>query len=122
MTHMHHHRFTNSVKYACRGLSVAWREQNFRIQAACCALVLGAAAFFRVARTELLFLLLASLLVLVLELVNTIFEQFTDFFSPRYSEMARAVKDLMAAAVLVASVGAVAIGAVIFGPYVVELF
>ena len=118
MSGVHRHRFTRSMRYALHGLSIAWGEQNFRIQTSCLLVVLMFAAFFRVSRTEWLFLLLVSILVLVLELVNTIFEQFTDFFSPRYSEMARAVKDIMAAAVFVASVGAVAVGALIFGPHV----
>lgn len=117
MSGVHRHRLTRSMRYALHGLSIAWGEQNFRIQTCCLFVVLMAAAFFRVSRTEWLFLLLVSILVLVLELVNTIFEQFTDFFSPRHSEMARAVKDVMAAAVLVASLGALAIGAFIFIPY-----
>ena len=114
---IHWTRFKKSIQYALHGLSLAWEEQNFRIQTGAAILVLFFAWFFRVTRTEIFFLLLVSLIVLVLELVNTIFERFTDFFSPRYSTAARAVKDLMAAAVLVSSLGALAIGVIIFWPY-----
>ena len=118
MTHIPvYHRFLKSIQYAVRGLRTAWGEYNFRVQVVVAACAMGLAAVLRISRMEWLVLILVSILVLVLELLNTIFEQLTDFFSPRFSETARAVKDLMAGAVLVASIGAVAVGAFIFLPH-----
>ena len=111
-------RLKKSFQYSLRGLSVTWKEQqNFRIQTYVAVLVFFFAWWFRVTRVEFFFLTLVAIFVLVLELLNTIFERFVDFFAPRYSNAARAVKDIMAAAVLVASFGAAAIGTFIFWPY-----
>lgn len=112
-------RFIQSFRYALRGLLVVWREeQNFRVQTISAGVALLLAFYFRITRTELFFLVLVSMLVLMLELLNTIFERFTDFFSPRFQHIAATVKDIMAAAVLLASVGAFIIGVLIFWPYV----
>lgn len=95
-----------------------WREeQNFRVQSVAALISFALAAYFRITRTELFFLVLVSMLVLVLELLNTIFERFTDFFSPRLQAIAGTIKDIMAAAVLMASLGAFVIGILIFWPY-----
>lgn len=119
MTAIRPYRFFRSFQYAFRGLCIAWGEYNFRIQVVSAFVVMLIASLVGITRTEWLFIILVSVVVLVLELLNTIFEQLTDFFSPRFSETARAVKDGMAAAVLVASIGAVAIGAFIFIPYII---
>ncbi len=111
-------RLYQSFHYALRGLLLVWREeQNFRVQSlsACVAVLL--AWYFHITRTETFFLVLVSMIVLVLELLNTIFERFTDFFSPRLQQVAGTVKDVMAAAVLLASIGAFVIGLLIFWPY-----
>ena len=112
-------RLYHSFRYAFRGLIMVWREeQNFRVQSFSAILALALAWYFHITRTEWFFLVLVSLVVLVLELLNTIFERFTDFFSPRLQHIAATVKDLMAAAVLMASVGAFIIGVLIFWPYI----
>lgn len=66
---------------------------------------------------ERLMLLLVTGLVLVLELLNTMVERFVDLMKPRLSAYVRDVKDLMAAAVLVAAIFAALIGLMIFVPY-----
>lgn len=111
-------RLIQSFRYALRGLIIVWREeQNFRVQSFSAIVALALAWYFHITRTEWFFLVLVSLIVLVLELLNTIFERFTDFFSPRLQHIAATVKDLMAAAVLLASLGALVIGVLIFWPY-----
>jgi hypothetical protein len=54
--------------------------------------------------------------VWVAEAFNTVFEIVVDIASPQYSYAARRAKDIAAAAVLIASLGAVALGLVILGP------
>jgi diacylglycerol kinase len=56
--------------------------------------------------------------VLVLELLNTSIEHLVDLVKPRLNEYVKEVKDVMAGAVLLASVFAVIIGAVIFWGHV----
>jgi diacylglycerol kinase len=54
--------------------------------------------------------------VLVLELINSSMERLVDLVKPQLHESARDIKDLMAAAVLMASFFAVLIGLMIFLP------
>ena len=113
-----HRQLFQSFYYAARGLLQVWREeQNFRVQSISAIVALSLAWYFHITRTELFFLVLVSMIVLVLELLNTIFERFTDFFSPRMHHIAGTIKDLMAASVLLASLGALIIGMLIFWPY-----
>jgi diacylglycerol kinase len=55
--------------------------------------------------------------ILILELLNGTIERILDFMSPEYDERVRTIKDLMAAIVLLASVGVAVCGTVIFYPY-----
>ncbi len=111
-------RLFKSFYYASRGIAVAWRsEQSFRIQvtAAICATALM--AWLRVTLWQAIALILLIILVLTLELINSILERFVDVFKPRIHPMVEEIKDLMAGAVLIASVGALVVGLLIFMPY-----
>ena len=55
--------------------------------------------------------------VLVLELLNSSIERLVDLAKPRLHEEAGTIKDLMAGAVLLASMVAVIVGILIFWPY-----
>ena len=55
--------------------------------------------------------------VLILELINNVVEKIMDFLQPNQDERVKIIKDLMAAIVLLASIGAVIIGLIIFWPY-----
>ena len=115
-------KMKKSFGYAVRGLRAVWRnEQNFRLQSIVAILVLIVAGILPVTRIEFLFLIAACGAVLILELLNTIFEHFTDFFSPRYSDAAHAVKDMMAGAVLLAAIAAIGIGGIVFFPHIAPL-
>lgn len=108
---------------AFRGISYIWhREQNFRIQCICSTLVIGIAYILHVRKSEFIVLLLLVLLVLLLEIINSVIEQFIDIIKPRMDYHAGLLKDMMAAAVLCASVGAAIIGIVIFAPYIIPIF
>lgn len=111
-----------SFKYALKGLSrVAAEEQNFRIQLIVAAAVVGGMFIFDLTFGERALLTLAIVLVLVLELLNSIFERMVDILKPRIHHYVEDIKDIMAGTVLVASVGAVIIGYLIFWPYFVKL-
>lgn len=111
-----------SFRFALSGLERVYREeQNFRIQLAVAALVIVAMFALQVSSGEKAALTLAMVLVLVLELTNSIFERVVDLLKPRVHSHVREVKDVMAGAVLVASCGAVLVGLTIFWPYVWRL-
>lgn len=114
-------RLARSFKYAGKGLSQVFREeQSFRIQVLIGLAVLILALLFQVKIWEAVALLLVITIVLVLELINSIFERMVDILKPRLHPDVETIKDIMAAVVLISSVGAVLVGLLILGPYVIE--
>jgi undecaprenol kinase len=110
---------SRSYRAAWRGLVRAFTgERTFRVMVALGLLVIILVSTVPLAGSERLMLLLVTGLVLVLELLNTMVERFMDLMKPRLSAYVRDVKDLMAAAVLVAAVFAALIGIIIFIPHI----
>ncbi len=108
-----------SFSHACRGMAYAFRhERNFRIQVVMGAVVIVVGMYWPLASWQRIILLLLVMTVLTLELVNTIFERIIDVVKPQLATYVREIKDLMSAAVLLASVFSLAIGLFIFWPHV----
>lgn len=110
-------KFGKSVSHAARGIKYAFKEQNFKIQAICAIVVIFFIVFFKLKVWEAVALIMMITLILVLEIINSIFERIIDILEPRVHPYAKTIKDMMAAAVLIASLGAIFVGAVIFWPY-----
>ncbi|HBK34913.1 MAG: diacylglycerol kinase [Candidatus Uhrbacteria bacterium GW2011_GWE2_40_58] len=113
----------HSFSHAFRGIRlVFFTEQSFRIQLFSGCLVLLLAMVFDLVVFEriILFLLVGS--VLVLELINSVFERIIDTFKPRIHPAVKDMKDMMAGAVLVSSFIAALIGVIIFLPHILSLF
>jgi diacylglycerol kinase (ATP) len=105
-----------SFGYAFAGLGhLLATGRNFRIEAAIGLVALVAAVWLRVERWEWAVLVLTISLVLILEGVNTAIEHAVTLASPSLDPRAKAAKDVSAAAVLIAALAAVAVGAIIFG-------
>ena len=114
---------TKSFRYAIHGVRVVFAsEQSFRLQCLVAAAVMVLAVALQVNRLEFVLLVLLSGAVLTLELVNSVFERIVDGFKPRLNPMVADIKDIMAAAVLIASAVAAVVGAVIFLPRLSALF
>lgn len=112
-----------SFGHATNGLLTVFRsEQSFRLQIVMAVSVLVLAIGFHVSNSELIVLLLLIASVLILELINSIFERVLDAFKPRLHPIVKEAKDMMAAAVLLMSLFAFIIGVLIFLPYVRLLF
>lgn len=115
--------FFTSIRYALHGIVYVFRnEQNFRMQVVVSVLVLFASWVFSLSASERVGIVLLIVFILVLELVNSAIEKFTDIVKPRMHEQVGLVKDIMAGTVLLSSVGAVLLGCMIFIPHVIELF
>lgn len=115
-------RLLASFKDAAHGVVYVYKhEQNFRIQIFISILVLAAIFYFPLRTYEIILLLLLIMTVLTIELMNTALEYFTDLLKPRIHPYVGLVKDIMAGAVLLTSLGAFIIGMIIFGPYFVSL-
>ncbi len=111
-----------SFGYALKGFVYAFRhEQNFRIQTMIGGIVIIAAAVFHVKAWEAVALTGMVAGVLVLEIANTVIEKLIDLLKPRMEQYAGIVKDLMATAVLLTSIGAIIVGLIIFVPYILPL-
>ncbi len=116
-------KFFKSFDHALNGLKYALRnEQNFQLEVVIGVFVILLMFIFDIRGWEKVALFLVIFSVLVMELINTIFERVVDILRPRVHPYAQLIKDIMAAAVLLASVGAVVIGTIIFYPYFAALF
>ncbi len=116
-------RLLKSFKYATTGLMYVWHhEQNFRIQTFVSLCVVLAMVLFQLPLWQVIILILLIMIVLILELMNTIAEKMVDILKPRIHSYVRVIKDMMAAAVFISSLGSAIIGLLIFVPYIVDLF
>lgn len=113
---MKHH--TISFKHALAGILYNLTTQpNFRVHLFFAALAVTLGYYLKLLRWEWLVLLFTILLVLVAEMVNTALEAMTDLITNEYRQEAKVAKDAAAGMVLVAAIGAVIVGVVIFLPH-----
>lgn len=116
MSQIHH-----SFRYAMRGLRYAFlHEKNFRIQLALGACCIAAGVIFGLRPFEWIVAVFLIVSILILELLNTAMEKLIDIIRPRLDLHAESAKDIMAATVFVASLGAICIGALLFWPHIIE--
>ena len=92
------------------------RELPLKIHFAALLLVIAAGLIYRIGSIEWLLLLGSCGFVIIMELVNTALEQLCDLVSENFSPGIKYIKDLAAAAVLVAVILALAAGYVVFWP------
>ncbi len=116
----HFHKLKNSFHYAGRGLRLVWAsEQNFRLQFLAALLVILIALALELPAWKFVALFLVSVFVLTLELMNSLLERMIDVFAPRLQPAAEEMKDIMAGIVLLAALGAIVIGLILFWPHLV---
>jgi len=107
-----------SFKFAFSGLKkILKEEQPFRIMVFIAILVIVAMFYFQIPLTQKILLFIIIILVLTLELINSIIEKILDFVSLQNNDRVKRIKDVLAAMVLIASLGAAIIGILIFLPY-----
>ena len=108
--------FLQSLSDAADGMARAVREQrNFRIHLIIAAVAIALAAYLRFAAWRWAVLAVTIGTVMCAELLNTALEYALDAFAPQRSDSARSAKHAAAAAVLVASIAALAVGAWLYG-------
>jgi diacylglycerol kinase len=102
---------------ALRGLaSLLRKEHNARIHLLAAVLACGIGAALRLPRGDWLWLAAAIAAVLAAEALNSALESLADAVHPAPHPLVGRAKDLGAAAVLIASLGAAAIGFLVLGP------
>ncbi len=112
----------NSFKYALSGLKTALKEEpNLKIHMTLGILTFCLGFYFQLTTTEWFIIILAIGLVIGVELTNTAIEEIVDAFTDVIHPSAKRAKDIAAAAVLVISISAAMIGAIVFIPYFIRL-
>lgn len=116
-------KFIQSLQFAIAGITAFFRhETNGQIQlgAAAAAVILG--WVLRIDAMEWLVVVLCIAAVLTLEMINTAIEKLCDVVHPGYHPQIKIIKDIAAAAVLLAASGSVLAGAVVFLPKIISFF
>ena len=107
-----------SFGHAGRGVWSALRsEVHLRFHAVATVVVIGLGFYSGLSRLEWALVALAVASVWAAELMNTAIEALTDLASPAYHPLAGKAKDVAAGAVLLAALGALVVGALVFIPH-----
>ncbi len=115
--------FIKSFGYAFEGLWHALRyNRNLRIDFLIALIVILASLYFHVSPFEMGILGVMILLVISSEMVNTSIEEMVNLITSEHRKEAKIAKDVAAGMVLVASIGSVIVGILIFTPYALKLF
>ncbi|MDF1740245.1 MAG: diacylglycerol kinase family protein [Verrucomicrobiales bacterium] len=116
------HRGLQTFRDAWRGIvSVAKSEFNFRVHLACLVPVIVFGCFFEVSAVEWIALTLCVGFVLFAEILNSALEYLADTVHPEVDPGIGKAKDASAGAVLVASLAAATVAAIIFIPKIWSL-
>ena len=113
--------FFDSFRFASEGVITAFKEEKnmrFHVFSAVGAVFLS--YFLQLNQSEWLWILLVTFLVLIMEILNTVVENLTDLVSPDYHPLAKKVKDMAAAVVLITSLFALIVGGIIFIPKIIN--
>lgn len=113
--------FYASLRNAASGVVYALASQrNMKIHLLASLMVIAAGLFFGLNRIEWTLIILTITVVWATEILNTSLEELVDIISPQYDIRAGRVKNLSAGAVLVAALGAVLVGIMVFGPRILN--
>jgi len=112
-----------SLNCAIEGiLWAAKSERHVRYHFVAALAVVFMALFFKISALEFFLLVLAAVIVIFAELMNTAIEAVVDLVTDDYHELAKRAKDVAAGAVLVTSVGAVILGYLVLSGHIFPLF
>lgn len=119
MLRKHHISFKNAF------IGLVWAvhvHPNFRVHfvLAACALALG--IFLGISLVEMTIIVFTVLLVITTEMINTSVEAMTDLITKEWRQDAKTAKDVSAGMTLVAAMGAVIVGVLIFIPHILAYF
>ena len=93
-----------------------------RIHLVAAVLACVAGFYFNITSVEWIVIILCIVLVISFELLNTAIEELCNMIHPEQHPVIKKVKDIAAGAVLVAAIGSVIAGLIIFLPKLISLF
>jgi undecaprenol kinase len=104
--------FLKRLGFAVAGLRTALQSENsFRVHALAAVAVVGVLAWRRPAAMWWALIIVTMIAVLATEMINTAVEHLADHLHPDQHPRIKVVKDCAAAAVLIASLGAIGVAA-----------
>lgn len=110
-------KLIRSFRYAWAGLRYCFTTQlNFRLHLLFATLAIGCGFALHISKLEWLVVAGCISVVLSLELLNTAIEKLCDLLHPGPHPQVKIIKDVAAAAVLVAAIGSAVAGLIIFVP------
>lgn len=116
---MQNNKIHNSFGFALAGIIYALKDsRNLKIHVSIASLVLVASFLLGLTKPDKIIILLVIILVIASEMINTAIEEMVDLITNEHKEEAKRAKDVAAGMVLVAAIGAIIVGVVIFYPYI----
>lgn len=110
-----------SFVFAFEGVLHALRfDQNLRIHFIVAFFVILASIYFHVSPFEMGILGVMIILVITTEMINTAIEQMVNLIIQEHRKEAKIAKDVSAGMVLIAAVGSIIVGILIFVPYILK--
>lgn len=91
-------------------------EPSIKVQMIIAIIVTIAGFYFEISTTEWLFQIFAIGLVMGIEGLNTAVEKISDYVQPEFDEKIGFIKDISAGAVMLVSIAASLVGAIIYFP------
>lgn len=115
--------YFSSFRNAVSGFFTAFKsEKNLRIHFIMGTSVVFLGLLLRIKIHEWIYLVIIISLVFISELFNTAIENTVDFISRDNDPLARKIKDISAAAVLIAAITSIILGILIFLPKLLYIF
>lgn len=108
-------QFYRNFKFAFRGLKTVFKtEKSFRLHTLVAIVVIVYSWYKDLDNVYWIVILMIIALIMSLEIFNSAIERLVDILAPRTHNVAKEIKDLLAAMVLLVSIFAVAIGLIVF--------
>ena len=116
-------RFLNSIKYSIQGLVHGYKnEQSLWLHGISSILAIILGIILNISFNQWAIILIALVVVLAVELLNTAIEATVDLVTKEIHPLAKVAKDSASAAAFVSSIVATIICLFIFIPYIIDLF
>ena len=116
-------RFLNSIKYSIQGLVHGYKnEQSLWLHGISSILAIILGIILNISFNQWAIILIALVVVLAVELLNTAIEATVDLVTKEIRPLAKVAKDSASAAAFVSSIVATIICLFIFIPYIIDLF
>ena len=115
--------FLNKFKYAFEGIFyLTKKDKNFQIHLFLLLILVSFGFLFEISNSEWIAILICSAFVLCLEAFNSAIEKLADVVHKEIHPQIKIIKDVCAAAVLIAALFSIVVALIIFIPKILSLF